>query len=109
MTTQTESNIEKRKIRRCPECKSTHLVERRDERCTVCLGCGFFISDETIKLASEERPSRESSKLFKPIVLFSKKTSSDENSEHDDGRIASTLNQWKNLKTSDSGEKNLAL
>jgi len=108
MTIQTKTAFRKNN-QKCPECKSKLLVKREDERCIVCTECGFVISNDTARLVKEENQSGEGERQLEPIILFSEKSTFNENNNDFDMKIVNTLENWKRVKTSDSGEKNLAI
>jgi transcription initiation factor TFIIB len=109
MTTLTEDATKKRRARSCPECKSTHLVERLDEECTVCLDCGFVISAETANRNSNRKTNTDQHKRVRPTSSSAKAASSIENKEPNHENMIRTLEKWRQIKIGDSTEKNLAL
>jgi len=101
--------VKKVRIRNCPDCKSTNLVEYQELECTVCMDCGFVISPKTAKpcpygkrKANLPEQIRSTSWWENPTQLVEKKKSIPEN-------IAFVLGKWKDVKIADSTEKNLAL
>jgi len=108
MTTPPENVTKKRLARSCPECKSTHLVERLEEECNVCLNCGFVISAETANRISERRTSAYHPKLVRP-TSHPEAVSSVKSKELIHENMVRALDQWRQVKTEDSMERNLAI
>ena len=76
MTALVENTVKKAKIRRYPECRSTHLVKRQDENRLICMECGFVISPETIKLSMKEKSLLKMNTLAASSPPLPKKSSS---------------------------------
>jgi len=87
----------------CPECQSTHLVNR-SEGCTICLDCGFVISAETAErnIHKEHKRQRPASCQTQSGLSIREKDNVCEN-------LAGILEQWNQLKIGDAMEKNFAL
>jgi transcription initiation factor TFIIB len=108
MTTLT-AIAEKCRVRSCPECKGTRLVEHQEEDCSVCLDCGFVISSKTINRTSRKKANIDS---CKHIHLGSESVQRDlciENKEANQEELARVSEQWRHVRIGDSTEKNLAL
>ncbi len=105
----TENTTKKRKVQTCPECKSTHLVERLEEDCSICLDCGFVISAETVRRNSERKTNTDRPERIRRASCSAEASLSIENKEPGHEHIARALEQWKQVKTQDAAEKNLAL
>jgi len=105
----------KSRPRNCPECKSTHLIQYREEEdCVVCMGCGLVISFKTAEHNSEENRNTVRRKhihsipcLDLPIPFSESKKTREKKSVQES--TAFVLEKWRNIKISDSTEKNLAL
>jgi len=100
--------------RNCPECKSSHTIEYREEDCIVCMDCGSVIDSKTAKHDSRENSNASQRKNIHsiscgdlPISLVESKRAREENLVQ--GNITLVLEKWKTIKISDSTEKNLAL
>lgn len=109
MKTPTESTTKIRKARSCPECKSTHLVERPEEECRICLDCGFVISAETANRSSERKTRTDRPEHVSQTSYSAKAASSIRNKEPSHEHMIRALEQWRHVKTQDAAEKNLAL
>lgn len=109
MTILKENALQKLRARSCPECKSTHLVERVDENCSICQDCGFVISAETVNRGSERKKDPEQHRRIRPNSLSAKAESSNENKESNNENIVRALERWKHVRIWDSTERNLAL
>ena len=96
-----------RRPKGCPICKSTNLVMRPDEECSVCLDCGFVVSAETAAFSHERKTNAEQNKTTRHTLRSSKTSLNDK--EPNCENIASTLEQWKQVKIGDAAEKNLAI
>lgn len=97
-----------RRTRACPECRSTHLVERLDEECVVCTDCGFVISAETADLTFERKTNTDQRNIVRSISRTAETASSIENKEPNHENMVRVLEQWRQVKIGDS-TKNLAL
>lgn len=109
MKTSTENTTKKCRARSCPECKSTHLVERLEEECSICLDCGFVISAETAKCSSERKTKTDRPERIRQTFSSAKAPSSIDNKEPSQEHMMRALEQWRQVKTQDAAEKNLAL
>jgi len=88
----------------CPECTSTHLADRPQEGCSVCLDCGFVISAETakVKITELQKRQRSVSRHTRSRLLVREK---DTACEH----LADILEQWNQVTIGGATEKNLVL
>lgn len=109
MTCLKEDIAKKRDAQTCPECRSKHLAERIDEKCVVCLDCGFVISAETAKLISERETKSDQRSPICQSRRSSKAASSIEDRKSNKENMVHALEQWKQVRIWDSTEKNLAL
>lgn len=109
MTLPVENTAKKRRARTCPECESTHLVERLGEECTLCLDCGFVISAETVNRSSRGKNNTGQNKHIRPNSRSTKTASPVENKESNLENMVRALEQWRQVKVGDATEKNLAL
>jgi transcription initiation factor TFIIB len=103
--TNSIKNIQKtRRQQNCPECKSTHLADRPQEECSVCLDCGFVISAETaeMKITEQQKRQRSASCHTQSGLSIREKNTVGEN-------LIDILEQWNQVKIRDATEKNLAL
>jgi transcription initiation factor TFIIB len=105
MTIQIETITKKRRMSRCPECRSANLIERKDEQCAVCQDCGFVLSAETTKLISRARIKVNQHSLSHRNSSPAKTAVEDKPNWE---RMVQAFEQWKQVKIWDSTEKNLA-
>lgn len=85
----------------CPECKSTHLVNRSEE-CTICLDCGFVISPETAERKIATSHKRQRSQLGHCGMAIKENGGICDN-------LVGVLEQWNQVKIADATERNFAL
>jgi transcription initiation factor TFIIB len=98
----------KRRTLRCPECRSTNLIERIGEQYAVCQDCGFVLSAETARLISKARIRAPQHSLVYRRHASAKSISAIEEKEANREHMVQVFEQWKQVKIWDSTEKNLA-